>query len=157
MTRKPSTAKSPTVHTALIGDPITMWEKLAWDVDQFQDIQRSYPDETQPLAFAAINVCIAAWSLEQWVRAAWIKQRRSAGEKADESLFYKTVRQLVPTQAICASVANTAKHVSHREDDDWKGGEVRIRWEDGDENGPSTYTLHYVDESGASNPGVRDI
>ncbi|PCK77516.1 hypothetical protein [Rhizobium sophoriradicis] len=65
----------------LIVESITMWEKLCWDVEQFQDIQRSYPQERQPLAFAAINVCIAAWSLEQWAKIEWIKKMRSEGKE----------------------------------------------------------------------------
>ncbi len=145
MTRKVASNRPPTLHTALIGDPVSMWEKLAWDVDQFQDIQRSYPNETQPLAFAAINVCIAAWSLEKWTLAAWTKHQRDAGKKADEKAFYNFVRKNVPTQAICSTVANTAKHAFHREDESWEGGEVRIEWEDGDEDGPSTYVLKYID------------
>jgi hypothetical protein len=37
-----------------------MFSKLAWDADIFRDIQISYPDEPEPLAFAAINVCVSA-------------------------------------------------------------------------------------------------
>jgi len=124
-----------------------MWEKLAWDVDQYQDIQRSHPREKQPLAFAAINVCIAAWSLGQWVKCAWKQERRLAGEKANDKLFYDLIQRLVPAQAICASVANTAKHAAHQDQEGWEGGEVRLDWEDGDENIPPTFVLRHVDSN----------
>lgn len=145
MPRKKPSEKSPKVHTALIGDPVTMWEKLCWDVDQFQDIQRSYPRETQPLAFAAINVCIAAWSLEKWALTAWKQRRDNTGKRPDEREFYELIRRHVPTQAVCSAVANTAKHASHREDEGWEGGEVRFEWKDGNDDVPSTYVLKYTD------------
>ncbi|MBB2713974.1 hypothetical protein N2597_11490 [Rhizobium sophoriradicis] len=143
MSRK-SPSKPPEVHTVLVVDSITMWEKLCWDVEQFQDIQRSYPKERQPLAFAAINVCIAAWSLEQWAKIAWIKKMRSEGKEV--SGFSTLVRQNVPGQGICADVANTSKHANHR-DEDWQGGEVLLEWEDGDEDVPSTFSLRHVGSS----------
>lgn len=131
----------------IVADAITMWEKLAWDVDQYQDIQRSHPQERQPLAFAAINVCIAAWSLEQWAKLAWTQKKRSSGEKANETDFYTIVRRQVPGQGICADIANTAKHAFHR-DDGWEGGEARLEWQDGDEDSPSTFLLMHVHPSG---------
>ncbi len=145
MSRK-SPSKPPEVHTVLVADSITMWEKLCWDVEQFQDIQRSSPQERQPLVFAAINVCIAAWSLEQWARTAWIKKLRSEGKEASASDFHALVRQNVPGQGICADVANTSKHASHR-DEDWQGGEVLLQWEEGDEDAPSTFSLRHVGPS----------
>ncbi len=124
MSRK-SSKKPPELLTVLVADAVTMWEKLAWDVDQYQDIQRSHPKERQPLAFAAINVCIAAWSLEQWAKTAWIQKERLKTEKETDSAFYSIVRQHVPSQGICVDIANTAKHARHR-DDSWEGGAVRL-------------------------------
>ncbi len=146
MSRKSSNIP-PEVHTVIVGNATTMWEKLAWDVDQYQDIQRSNPQERQPLAFAAINVCIAAWSLEQWAKTAWMKRKRSCGSEARESEFYALIRQMVPNQGICVDIANTAKHARHR-DESWEGGEVRLEWQDGDEDAPSTFLLIHVDKVG---------
>lgn len=131
----------------IIGDAVKMWEKLVWDVDQYQDIQRSNPQERQPLAFAAINVCIAAWSLEQWAKTAWMKRERSCGSGASESDFHALVRQLVPYQRICVDIANTAKHARHR-DESWEGGEARLEWQEADEDGPSTFLLMHVNKVG---------
>ncbi len=147
MARK-SSKKPPEVLTVLVADAVTMWEKLAWDVDQYQDIQRSHPKERQPLAFAAINVCIAAWSLEQWAKTAWIQKERLKTETETDASFYSIVRQHVPSQGICVDIANTAKHARHR-DDSWEGGAVRLEWQDGDEDAPPTFLLIHVHASGA--------
>ncbi|MBO9195043.1 hypothetical protein J5277_13110 [Rhizobium sp. 16-449-1b] len=133
----------------LITDVVTMWEKLYWDVEQYQDIQRSHPHERQPLAFAAINVCIAAWSLEQWARTAWLSNIRNDSRKADGNLFNDFVRQHVPEQAICADIANTSKHAAYR-DENWQGGEASLEWEDGDEDMPPTFVLRHVGSAGAA-------
>ncbi|NTG20647.1 hypothetical protein G6L00_09400 [Agrobacterium rhizogenes] len=146
MSRKPPNSP-PEVHTAIITDANTMWEKLCWDVEQYQEIQRSYPKERQPLAFAAINVCIAAWSLEQWAKTAWMQQARAGGQAADSAVFYTLVRQNVPDQGICADIANTSKHSIHR-DEDWQGGEVQLEWDDGNEDIPPTFALRHVSSSG---------
>jgi len=58
--RKSDPEMSPTTHTVIIGDVHQMWEKLFWDVEVLGDIQRSYPEEYMPLAYAALNVCIAS-------------------------------------------------------------------------------------------------
>lgn len=144
MSRKYCPSKRPEAHTAIIGDVVAMWEKLAWDVDQYQDIQRSCPHEKQPLSFAAINACVAAWSLEQWAKAAWMKRERLADKKVSEKQFYGLIGPLVPAQAICASIANTAKHAEHHDHEHWKGGEVRLDWDDGDEDVPSGFILYHV-------------
>lgn len=148
MSRRPPT-KSPDVHTVLVVDAITMWEKLCWDVDQYQDIQRSYPQERQPLAFAAVNVCIAAWSLENWAWTAWSKKMRKEGKEASNTAFRAKVRQNVPGQRICADIANTSKHANYR-DDDWQGGEVQIEWMEGNEDIPPTFLLNHVGSPGQS-------
>lgn len=83
--RKGKPQHPPTRHTVLIGNPVTMWEKLAWDIDEFQDIQRLAPDEREPLVYSAINVCIAAWSLENWVvatlKARWREEPDKTGPR----------------------------------------------------------------------------
>ena len=45
----------PTLHTLIIGDVRTAWEKMYWDIDVFGDVQRSYPEEQAPLAYVALN------------------------------------------------------------------------------------------------------
>lgn len=142
-------AKPPEAHTVLITDVVTMWEKLYWDVEQYLEIQRSYPKERQPLAFAAINVCIAAWSLEQWARTAWMSKTRCAGRRADASIFNNLLRLEVPDQSICADVANTAKHAAY-DDRNWKDGEASLEWEEGDEDAPPTFVLRHVSMRGAT-------
>lgn len=136
--RQPISDLRPIVHTAVIDDPIAMWTKLAWDVDVFEDIQRRMPKETQPLAFAAINACIAADSLNYWARHWW--QEKHGRERLQE--FDQLVASKVPLHAICNAIAGTAKHARHREGN-WQGGNVSLIWNDGDEDWPSGFELHY--------------
>ena len=92
------------LHTVVIGSAVDMWSKLAWDVDVFEDIQRSFPNEKQPLAYAAINVCIAAISLRDWVQAA-VKHR--AGDEWNKDAFFQDLRDAVPELVVCEAIANT--------------------------------------------------
>ncbi len=136
--------KSPTLHTAIIGDVGGMWSKLAWDVDVCRDVQTSYPNERQPLAYAAINVCIAAWSLQNWVNSAAARQARARGEKFDKAAYRSAILDAIPEQAMCEAIANTAKHAHHK-DEVWPGGQARLEWQEGDEDAPPGFLLHYAD------------
>lgn len=144
---RPSPPLPPTVHTAIIRDAGDMWSKLAWDADVYRDVQISYPSETQPLAYAAINVCIAATSLRDWVASEVARRARAAGLKYDEKAHLTAMYAAVPEQALCEAIANTAKHAKHR-DGDWPGGEVRLEWEEGDEDCPPGYMLHHLNGAG---------
>lgn len=149
MTRKSGPPiEHATQHTAIIRDHGGMWSKLVWDVDVFRDIQVSYPDEREPLAYAAINVCIAAWSLREWVRG--MRQRTSSQLNLpfDHSKFLRELLSAVPEQAACEAIANTAKH-ARIHDGNWVGGMVRISWYDGDEDCPPGYTLHHDNKDGS--------
>lgn len=126
-----------------------MWEKLAWDVDVFQDIQRSYPTEEQPLLYSAINVCISAWSLEQWTLAAWTQHLRDRGEAPSRQKFDQLVLSYVPEHPICSAIANTAKHAAYR-DGGWPDGEVSLSWADGDEDVPPSFILYHLSPGGVS-------
>jgi hypothetical protein len=137
-------------HTAIIGSTLDMWSKLAWDVDVFQDIQRSYPREKQPLAYAAINVCIAAVSLRDWAKAA-VEER--AGDAWNENAFYEDLRDAVPELIACEAIANTSKHSDFREQR-WLSGFVELTWDDGDEDFPSGYTLYHVTSSEMQSVGI---
>ena len=131
-------------HTAIIGNPVDMWSKLTWDVDVFRDIQTSYPDERQPLAYAAVNVCIAAASLQDWVKVFLERKANEAQETWDDDAFYTDVVAAIPEQSACVAIANTSKHSEFRERR-WLNGEVRLTWEEGDEDIPSgSYVLYHV-------------
>lgn len=132
-----------TKHTAIISDPASMWSKLAWDADCFRDIQTRYPDETEPLAYAAINVCIAAASLQDWVKEFLKRAAKKAGTPWDENSFFNDVRLAVPEQSACVAIANTSKHSAFQERR-WLNGEVLLAYEEGDENIPSGYVLYHV-------------
>jgi hypothetical protein len=131
--------------TVVIDDPVSMWAKLAWDIDIFRDVQGSYPDEKQPLAYAAVNVCIAAWSLRNWVESAATIRAKSAGLKFDREHFYHEIATAIPGQSICEAIANTAKH-ANLGDDRWPGGKVEMAYQEGDEDCPPGFIIYYVNE-----------
>lgn len=138
-----SSGRSAKEHTVIIGDAVTMWEKLYWDVDVFTDIQRNYPTERQPISYAAINVCISTWSLARWVqREITRRDGKQAGDAFRHSLF-----EWIPVQGRCEDIANTAKHASHR-DELAEGARADLRWEEGDEYAPAGLTLYHVDKDG---------
>lgn len=130
-------------HTAIISDPVGMWSKLAWDVRIFRDIQVSCPDEVQPLAYAAINVCIAAASLQDWAETFLERKSKEAQESWNKDAFYRDVVATIPEQPVCVAIANTSKHSKFRERK-WINGEVRLTWEEADEDIPSGYVLSHV-------------
>lgn len=139
-------------HTAVIGDPISLWSKLAWDIDVFRDIQVSYPDETEPLCYASINVCLSAWSLRNWLESVQARDARRRGETLDSEAFYAEIARTILEQAACEAIANTAKHARLR-DGDWPGGEVRLEWREGDEDVPPGYVLLHW-SAGAGHEGL---
>lgn len=132
-----------TKHTAIIKDPASMWSKLAWDVDCFRGIQTSYPDEREPLAYAAINVCIAAASLQDWVKEFLKRQANEAGSPWDEDRFFQDLMSAVPEQSACVAIANTSKHSGFRAGK-WLNGEVLLTYKEGDEDYPSGYVLYHL-------------
>ena len=136
-----------TRHTAVIRDPASMWSKLAWDVEVFRDIQVSYPDEPESLAYAAVNVCIAAWSLRNWVESVRGRNQRRLGIDFDRRAFFDEIAQAIPEQAACDAIANTAKH-ARLNDGEWAGGRVSLDWQEGDEDCPPGYVLHHFNEDG---------
>ncbi len=120
-----------------------MWSKLAWDVDCFRGIQTSYPDEREPLAYAAINVCIAAASLQHWVKEFLRRAAIEVGTPWDEAKFFQDVISAVPEQSACVAIANTSKH-SEFQQRKWRNGEVLLTYEEGDEHVPSGYVLYHL-------------
>lgn len=142
MTRKErrSAGRIPSEHTVVIADATTMWAKLAWDIDNFSALQRDYPDMIEPLGFAAVNVCIAAWSLKNWVWTAYARQERQHRRTPAKDDFHLRLYAAVPEQRMCEAIANTAKHAA-LEEGEWHGGSVRIDWVEADEDSPGTYVL----------------
>ncbi|RDJ04517.1 hypothetical protein [Rhizobium grahamii] len=147
-TNEQSRLREATKHTAVIGTVVQMWEKLAWDIDVFEDIQRSYPNEKQPLAYAAINICIAAGSLRDWVIEA-IRSLAPAGSEPSKDNVRDQLALQIPQLNMCTAIANTAKHHNFKEGR-WVGGRVELGWEEGDEDIPSGFALYHVDNDGQS-------
>ncbi|WP_259781612.1 hypothetical protein [Aestuariispira ectoiniformans] len=139
-------------HTAVISNPTEMWCKLAWDVDVFRDIQTRFPKENQPLAYAAINVCIAANCLRNWAIAFFKRKSEQAGEPWDKSGFIAMVNADIPELSACVDIANTAKHSNFKEAH-WTGGQVCLEWEKAYEGNPPGYVLYHVN-SGSHGKGM---
>lgn len=138
----------PVTHTAAIANVEGMFWKLAWDIDQFDDIQRGRPELIEPLAFAAINVCISATSLRDWVAATYVSQMRENGQSAAKSEVVDHIYRHVRQQRMCEAIANTAKH-SRFDESGWKGGSVRVTLLEPSEDDPGGYVLEHVHEGGA--------
>jgi len=144
MSRHSSASGKPaTDHTAIIGDVPAMWSKLRWDAEVFRDFQVTYADEAEPLAYAAINVCIAASGLKDWAKRAVPRKERDT--------FDEDLATAVPLQAMCEAIANTYKHSAHS-DGRW-GGSVSLEWEEADEWGPEGYVLRYIGPDGRGGLG----
>lgn len=139
----------PTFHTVIIGDVRTAWEKMYWDVDVFGDLQRSYPEEQEPIAYAALNACISASSLESWAMTAWKRQRRQGDGSANDINFHALLETTIPHQGLCVDVANTTKHGDHRESR-WKGGKLDLRYDDASEDSPSGFAVLKLHEGRTS-------
>jgi hypothetical protein len=148
-TRISRSPKPPTLHTLIIGDVRTAWEKMYWDVDLFGDAQRSFPEEQEPLAYLALNACIAVSSLENWSLTEWKRQRRKNNFKAQDTEFYDVLESMIPHQGLCVDVANTTKHGSHRELR-WKGGELGLRYDEASEHCPPGFVVLKLHENGTS-------
>lgn len=147
MSRRNREAGDPRQHTAVISDVQSMWEKLTWDVVQFDELQRSMPDLPQPLGFAAINVCLSASSLRDWTATAWVKARRASGKPASRDEVVAYIYAHVPQQRMCEAIANTAKH-SMLDTGGWPDGRVELVFEEGDDIMPPGYVLRHIHEGG---------
>lgn len=136
--------RSASEHTVVITDVQNMFWKLAWDIKQFDEIQRNQPDFVAPLAYAAINVCIAATSLRDWVVSEVVSLRRAQGAPyVREQAIREQIYRHVPQQQMCEAIANTAKH-SRLEERDWQGGSVRVDFHEPDEWTPGGYMLMHI-------------
>lgn len=138
----PGSGKPATVHTAIVGDVAEMWSKLRWDADVFRELQIAHPAEPEPLGYAALNVCIAASSLRDWVKVA-IKRTQGRREGPDGLSLDEEIWRAVPLQRMCEGIANTAKHAVHSEDR-WSG-EARLDWRENDEDAPDSFVLRYLE------------
>lgn len=147
--RQDGSQQSPTFHTLIIDGLRMAWEKMWWDVDVFGDVQRSFPEEQEPLAYAALNACISASSLENWSLMEWKRQRRKRGSRPKDSEFYDLLASMIPHQGLCVDVANTTKHGDHRESR-WQGGKLDLRYDEADEDSPSGFTVLKLHSSGTS-------
>lgn len=138
--KRAGSQKSPTLHTLVIEDVRSAWEKMYWDVDVFGDVQRAYPEEHEPLAYTALNACNSASNLENWSMAAWKKLLRQKRLRFESKEFFDLLTDLIPIQGLCVDVAITAKHGNHREER-WHGGQLALRYEEASEHSPSGFTV----------------
>lgn len=145
--------RSATDHTVVIGDVPSMYWKLLWDIDQFDSLQRNDPEFMAPLAYAAINVCIAANSLRDWVVTEIGARDRLAGKKPEPAkVTIKRIYAQVPHQKMCDAIAATAKH-SRFDEQEWHGGSVRIELFEPTEDDPGGYILRHGEGEGRL-PGI---
>lgn len=147
--RPEKSEKLPALHTLIIGDIRAAWSKMYWDVDAFGDVQRSFPEEHEPLAYLALNACISASSLENWARTRWMQQERKKKFRVKEKDFTDLVDAKIPHQGLCVDVANTTKHGKH-EERRWKNGELNFRYDAASEHDPPGFVILKLHESKTS-------
>ena len=145
---KQSSEDTPTRHTVVLSDVESMYWKLTWDIQQFNDIQRNSPDFVEPLAYAAINVCIAARSLRDWTVSTFVEQRRAEKRPIKESDVVDHILAHVTQQGMCEAIANTAKHARFHEGK-WARGSVRVDIAEPNEDDPGGLILRHLHEDGA--------
>ena len=122
--------------------------ELAWDIQQFDNIQRNYPEDVEPLGYAAINVCIAAASLRNWTVSQYVEMKRADGALIKEADVTTHIYRYVTQQVMCEAIANTAKHARFSEGK-WTGGSVRIDFEEPSEDDPGGLILRHLHDNGA--------
>lgn len=144
MAHKPKSALSPVLRTAIIASSVDMWKKMTWNLHSFQDLQRENPDEVdlEPLVYAAINLCISAQSLKEWVRGEVLRSKRAGGENYSDQDFMGEVKSGVPLQEMCDAIANTVKH-SRLNENEWVGGTLRVSYIEADEYTPDAHLLEH--------------
>lgn len=113
------TPKAPDVNavdrTWWLDGPVGVYHKFCWEFGQAYDALNDQQDLT-PAAYHAMNACITAWSLVDWICAdmdehdAWATVVNTAGAKDAEQFRKKALscRELVA----CQQIANAAKHRS---------------------------------------------
>lgn len=91
----------------------------------------------------------AGFSLRNWVEEALTREARLRGESFDLHALQTRLQVEVPEQAACEAIANTSKH-ARPEEGRWPGGEVRLIFQEADEDAPSGYFLqHWNKEDGS--------
>ncbi|MBL3565969.1 hypothetical protein JMM59_13285 [Rhodovulum sulfidophilum] len=143
--KEAASGKLPTLHTLIIKDVHNAWEKMWWDIDIFGDVQRSFPEEEEPLAYAALNACLSASNLEHWALSRWTREQRQRGNYSDDLPFRELLEEMVPQQGLCVDVANTTKHGGHR-NIRWPNGELKLEYEEANEHCPPGYTVRSFHE-----------
>ncbi len=133
--RKP--ARRPVQQrTLILKDALSMWEKLAWNVDVLEDIQRLQNDEFQPLCYAFLDACITAQCLQEWV-CQQLETKGEQGRKAFEAQTYAKI----PDQLMCVSIANSAKHANYS--GDWSGT-LELVFEPSDEDVQGGWSVRHI-------------
>lgn len=94
-----------------IGD---VWQKLVWDVAQFETILLSKPVDIVSVPLAYPNVCVSAVALRDWF-VDEMTRRPMAGRKPwTQSEAFELIRASVRWSQLAEDVANTFKHRGYR-------------------------------------------
>ncbi|NGO62317.1 hypothetical protein G6N76_01420 [Rhizobium daejeonense] len=113
-----------------------MWEKLAWNVEELEDIQRMQNDEFQPLCYAFLDACITAQCLQHWVLHHLGMQGKEKSKAFEAELYTR-----MPDQLMCVSIANSAKHAHYS--GDWSGV-LELVFEPSDEDVQGGWSVRHI-------------
>jgi hypothetical protein len=116
MSKAPNATNTNAVdRTWWLAGPVGVYHKFSWEFGQAYDLLNDQQDLT-PAAYQAMNACITAWSLVDWICAdmdehnAWGQVNTMAGVK-DSASFRQKARSFRELSA-CQQIANAAKHRS---------------------------------------------
>lgn len=123
-------------RTLILRNALTAWEKLAWNVDQLEDVQRLQNDEMQPLCYAFLDACVAAQCLQEWVA----QQSGVKGDDARKS-FEARIFARIPDQQMCVSIANSMKHANFS--GSWPGA-LELVFEPSDEETSGGWVIRHL-------------
>lgn len=102
-------------------------EKVEWNFSRYEEQLFRRPCKLEDVNFAALDFCVAAVSLRDWVKTAVLQTARASPEEglpATECEFYAFIRENVRHQNIIEAIGNASKHGSY-DDRNFEGGVVQ--------------------------------
>lgn len=124
MNRSPTNAKELSERTFDLTTCTHMWFKLRWEIRLLEDVSSPPVKEPEALSFCAVNICITATSL---IDRVWADLRRSGFSAPTPTMqeFRQWVRDRIPVQEACETIANTTKHGGVNSQS-WAGGVAKV-------------------------------
>lgn len=102
-------------------------EKLTWNFSRYEGEIFRRPCNLESVNFAALDFCVAAVSLRDWVKIEVLRFARANPAidlPQEESSFYSLIKARIRWQHVIEAVANASKHGTY-DDRQFEGGVVQ--------------------------------